>query len=259
MHPIVRSAVCDVLSAESTHVISVDSPMAALDALRDFGERVQRIRVIIDSNAAVKLEAAISGLRAAAAPRPIEVTALMPSDADATPMAGVTRVLVKPLCTPDLIHPAGQVDSASSARVRALPQPGSRGRALVVEDNAVNQEMARAMLDMLGFAVLTASNGLEGVKLAADRSFDLILMDCQMPVMDGLAAARTIRAHEPKGARVPIVALTGNAMAGDREACIAAGMDDYLAKPFSLAALRTVIDRWAGAARPTSTIHTKVR
>jgi CheY-like chemotaxis protein len=129
-----------------------------------------------------------------------------------------------------------------------MPPSGSRGRALVVEDNAVNQEMARAMLDMLGFHVITASNGHEGVlAAAADPDLDLILMDCQMPVMDGLAAARAIRAAEPAGSRVPIVALTGNAMPGDREACVAAGMDDYLAKPFSLAALKAMIDRWTGA------------
>ena len=123
--------------------------------------------------------------------------------------------------------------------MRALPMSGSRGRALVVEDNAVNQEMARAMLDMLGFEVVTASNGREGVAAAAaNPDLVLILMDCQMPVMDGLAAARAIRAAEGDGRRVPIVALTGNAMPGDREACVAAGMDDYLAKPFSLTALR---------------------
>ncbi len=258
MHPIVRSAVCDVLSAESMHVICVDSPIAAIEALADFGTRVSRIRVVIDSNAAARMESTVSGLRAAAAPRTLEVIALMPSDADAAPMAGVTRTLVKPLCTADLLPVAGQADSAPSVRVRALPVSGSRGRALVVEDNAVNQEMTRAMLDMLGFTVLTASNGLEGVKVATAASdLDLILMDCQMPVMDGLAAARAIRAQEPKGTRVPIVALTGNAMAGDREACIAAGMDDYLAKPFSLAALKALIDRWASAA--TQTARTKAR
>jgi CheY-like chemotaxis protein len=129
-----------------------------------------------------------------------------------------------------------------------LPASGSRGRALVVEDNAVNQEMARAMLDMLGFNVTTASNGREGVSAAAaDRDLKLILMDCQMPVMDGLAAARAIRAAETGSMRVPIVALTGNAMPGDREACVAAGMDDYLAKPFSLSALKAMIDKWTGA------------
>jgi CheY-like chemotaxis protein len=84
------------------------------------------------------------------------------------------------------------------------------------------------------------------VRAAAGAAFTLILMDCQMPVMDGLAATRAIRAAEAAGTRVPIVALTGNAMPGDREACMAAGMDDYLGKPFSLSALRALIDRWAG-------------
>ena len=127
-------------------------------------------------------------------------------------------------------------------------EAGSRGRALVVEDSAVNQEVARAMLDMLGFHVTTASNGQEGVRAAAaDPDLDLILMDCQMPIMDGLAAARAIRIAEAGSSRVPIVAMTGNAMPGDREACLAAGMDDYLAKPFSLASFRAMIDRWTGS------------
>jgi CheY-like chemotaxis protein len=167
-------------------------------------------------------------------------------------------VLVKPFCTGDLVS-AVVVDTAQSTRLRALPQSGSRGRALVVEDNAVNQEMARAMLDMLGFRVTTASNGHEGVlAAAADPELNLILMDCQMPVMDGLAAARAIRAAETNGARVPIVALTGNAMPGDREACVAAGMDDYLAKPFSLTALRTMIDRWTAPCASASESRSSV-
>src|SRR5207342_2848774 len=113
--------------------------------------------------------------------------------------------------------------------------------------NAINQEMARAMLDMLGFDVTTASNGHEGMlAAAADPGLVLILMDCEMPVMDGLSATRVIRSAETGGRHVPIVALTGNAMPGDREACVAAGMDDYLAKPFSLTALRNVIDKWTG-------------
>jgi len=247
MHPVIRSAVCDTISVDCSHVISVDSSIGALEALQDFGPRISRIRLVIDSNAAAKMEQAVSGFRAAASPRAVEVIALMPPDADATPPAGVNRSLVKPLCTPDLTTTLVPVDTAQSTRIRALPTSGSRGRALVVEDNAVNQEMARAMLDMLGFHVTTASNGHEGVlAAAADPELDLILMDCQMPVMDGLAAARAIRESEAEGTRVPIVALTGNAMPGDREACVAAGMDDYLAKPFSLTALKTMIDRWTG-------------
>jgi CheY-like chemotaxis protein len=109
------------------------------------------------------------------------------------------------------------------------------------------------MLDMLGFDVITASNGREGVAAAvAEEELAVILMDCQMPVMDGLAAARAIRAAENGGRRVPIIALTGNAMPGDREACVAAGMDDYLAKPFSLSALRAMLDRWAGPGAPAA-------
>jgi CheY-like chemotaxis protein len=171
--------------------------------------------------------------------------ALLPPDADATPITGVSRSLVKPLCTADLLKTSLPVDATQTLRVRSLPVSGARGRALVVEDNAVNQEMARAMLDMMGFHVVTASNGQEGVHAAAaDPGLDLIFMDCQMPVMDGLSAARAIRAREDAGHRVPIVALTGNAMPGDREACVAAGMDDYLAKPFSLTALRAMVDKW---------------
>ena len=249
LHPVVRNAVCETISVDTAHVISVDSAIGAVEALADFSPRVSRIRVVIDSNAAARLEQAVSGLRAAAAPRQLEVIALLPPDADAAPPAGVDRVLVKPLCTADLLG-AGP-DTATSLRIRVLPVTGSRGRALVVEDNAVNQEMARAMLDMLGFTVSTASNGREGVAAAvADPDLDLILMDCQMPVMDGLAAARAIRAlegaAERQGSRVPIVALTGNAMPGDREACVAAGMDDYLAKPFSLTALKAMLDKWTG-------------
>jgi two-component system sensor histidine kinase/response regulator len=221
--------------------------ICAIEALRDFGPRIGRVRIVVDSTPTAQLEQIVSGLRAAAAPRPVEVIALMPPDADATAPRGVDRALVKPLCTVDLISGSTPADSATSTRVRALPVAGSRGRALGGADHVVNQEMARAMLDMLGFQVTTASNGQEGVNAAAaDPELDLILMDCQMPVMDGLAAARAIRKAEPAGSRVPIVALTGNAMPGDREACVAAGMDDYLAKPFSLTALRATIDRWTG-------------
>jgi len=250
LHPVIRSPVCDAISVECSHVISVDSSTSAVEALQDFGPRISRIRFVIDSNAAAKMEHTATLLRAAAAPRLVEIIAFMPPDADASPPAGVNRALVKPLCIPDLIATSAPADASQSTRVRALPQSGSRGRALVVEDNAVNQEMARAMLDMLGFHVTTASNGHEGVlAAAADPDLNLILMDCQMPVMDGLAAARAIRIAEAGVSRVPIVALTGNAMPGDREACMAAGMDDYLAKPFSLAALRAMIDRWAGASK----------
>jgi PAS domain S-box-containing protein len=247
LHPLIRAAVKETLGAGNPNVVAADSPAEAVEALRAFGPRIRRVRIVIDASATSRLDAAASSLRAAAAPRAVEVIALLPPDAESTAPPGVNRCLVKPLVTVDLVAGLPPPDAAPSTRVRVLPPNGSRGRALVVEDNAVNQEMARAMLDMLGFQVLTASNGQEGVLAAAENpDLVLILMDCQMPVMDGLAAARAIRAAEPAGARVPIVALTGNAMPGDREACVAAGMDDYLAKPFSLTALRSMLDRWTG-------------
>jgi PAS domain S-box-containing protein len=247
LHPVIRRAVIETVAAESAHVFGADTAAQAAEALKDLGAEVSRVRVVVDGAAAI--EQAVNALRAAAGTRQLEVIALLPPDADVAPLPGVTRTLVKPLCTPDLVAPLAALDAAQSMSVRVLPARGSRGRALVVEDNLVNQEMARAMLDMMGFEVATASNGEEGVRAAAaDPDLAIILMDCQMPVMDGLAAVRTIRAAEPAGKRIPIVALTGNAMPGDREACIAAGMDDYLAKPFSLTALRGTLDKWTGAA-----------
>jgi PAS domain S-box-containing protein len=249
LHLIMQNAVREVVARECAQVVCVDGAPAAIETLSALGPRIRRVRLIIDSSATSRLEQTVATFRAAAGARQVEVIALLPPDADATPAPGVSRCLVKPLCTPDLSGTNVVADTAQSTRIRALPTRGSRGRALVVEDNAVNQEMARAMLDMLGFHVLTASNGQEGVQaVAANPELDLIFMDCQMPVMDGLAAARAIREAESGRARVPIVALTGNAMPGDREACVAAGMDDYLAKPFSLSALRAMVDKWTQAA-----------
>jgi CheY-like chemotaxis protein len=254
VHPVIRAAVSEVLLGSCAQVFTVDSAASASDALRKLGAQVTALRAVIDADDIPDVGQAIGALRAAAEHREVEIIVLKPPNADTTVPEGASRVLVKPLLTPDLTAPAASAETSQSQKVRALPRSGSRGRALVVEDNAVNQEMARYMLDMLGFTVTTASNGQEGVlAAAADPNLNIILMDCQMPVMDGLAAARAIRAGEPSDRHVPIVALTGNALPGDREACVAAGMDDYLAKPFSLSALRGVIDKWTGDAAPSVT------
>jgi len=105
-------------------------------------------------------------------------------------------------------------------------------RILVVEDNPVNQEVALGMIEKIGFQASVADNGLEGLEKLEQEHFDLVLMDCQMPVLDGYAATRQLRESEPKGVRKPVIALTANAMTGDEEKCLAAGMDDYLPKPF---------------------------
>lgn len=117
------------------------------------------------------------------------------------------------------------------------------GRILLVEDNPVNQAVALGMLESFGIEVVIANNGKDGVREASAQSFDVILMDCQMPVMDGFIATASIREDEAvRGTvRTPIVALTANAIKGDRERCLAAGMDDYLTKPFTAERLHAAL------------------
>ncbi|MCU0836971.1 MAG: ATP-binding protein [Chromatiaceae bacterium] len=115
---------------------------------------------------------------------------------------------------------------------------------LLVEDHAVNRALAEAQLRNLGCQVSLARDGAEALAAVAAQAFDLILMDCQMPVMDGLEATRRLRSREVPGQRVPIIAVTANAMEGDREACLAAGMDDFLAKPYRRAELAALLARW---------------
>jgi len=121
-----------------------------------------------------------------------------------------------------------------------------RGSVLLVEDNELNATLAKDLLDVLGLEVTLAVDGRQAVAASAAGRFDIVLMDCQMPVMDGYAATRAIRAQERERGlrRLPIVAVTANALAGDRETCLAAGMDDHLAKPYTAAQLREVLATW---------------
>ncbi|HEU4324344.1 MAG TPA: response regulator [Roseiflexaceae bacterium] len=138
--------------------------------------------------------------------------------------------------------------AAATARPQRLAAPA---RLLLVEDNPVNQQLTTRQIERLGYRAELAQNGREALSLIAHspEPFDLILMDCQMPELDGFATTIAIRAWEkPGGRRVPIVAMTANAMAGDREACLEAGMDDYLSKPVQQATLGEMLARWLSAA-----------
>lgn len=118
---------------------------------------------------------------------------------------------------------------------------GEGQRVLLVEDNPVNQSVIEAMLRSLGFEVSVALDGAQAVEMAGQQSFAAILMDCRLPLMDGYEATRRIRQH---GAQLPIIALTANALQGDRERCLAAGMNDYLSKPFKRTDLQRILQRW---------------
>jgi CheY-like chemotaxis protein len=124
---------------------------------------------------------------------------------------------------------------------------------LLVEDDRINQLMAEGILEKLGCQVVIVDNGYAAIDAATSRHFDVILMDCQMPGIDGLEATARIRMAEHKLARTPtrIVAVTANAMLGDREICLTASMDDYLAKPFSLEQMRAILLANSGPARGT--------
>jgi CheY-like chemotaxis protein/HPt (histidine-containing phosphotransfer) domain-containing protein len=123
-------------------------------------------------------------------------------------------------------------------------------KVLLVEDSPVNLEVASGMLEALGCDVVTASDGTLGVEYALGRHFDVVLMDCQMPLMDGYEATRRIRASESANGRpaVPIVAVTANALPGDRERCLDSGMTDFISKPFTIRKLQAVMLAVTGSA-----------
>jgi signal transduction histidine kinase/CheY-like chemotaxis protein len=134
------------------------------------------------------------------------------------------------------------------------------GTVLVAEDNPVNQLVIQAMLEELGMTVSVVEDGAQAVAALSAQPVDLVLMDCQMPVMDGYEATRTIRASMPERAQVPIIALTANAFAEDRQRCIDAGMDDYLAKPVAATSLAAMLVRHLGvASRPAAAQATAAR
>jgi signal transduction histidine kinase/AmiR/NasT family two-component response regulator len=132
-----------------------------------------------------------------------------------------------------------EAKAAAEPAVAAL-----RGRVLLAEDNLVNQKVATRLLERLGMRVDIAVNGKEAVEMAGAERYDVIFMDCQMPAMDGYEATVLIRAKGGSLARIPIVALTAHAMEDDRQRCLDAGMDDYIAKPIAPQIVRQVLERW---------------
>jgi CheY-like chemotaxis protein len=163
--------------------------------------------------------------------------------------------------------------AVTTERASTVPPPFAHARLLLAEDNPVNQEVALTMLKLLGCQVNIANNGQEALKALARATYDLVLMDCQMPEMDGFEATKAIRARESQllvrketiqksaltaghwplaTGHVPIIALTANARSGDRERCLAAGMDDYLSKPFSYEKLHEILCRWLPQATQVS-------
>ncbi len=209
---------------------------------------------------------AISDLTGRDAPRVIIVSAYGRNHLiEQSHGSGVADFLVKPVSQSTLfnaltrvlhIH-AGEADQAAN-RPEFEWSPALHGaRVLVVDDNEINRQIASELLSGAGMSVECATNGREAVEAAAANGYDAIFMDVQMPVLDGFAATREIRSG-PGGARVSIIAMTANAMAGDRERCLEAGMDDYVSKPIDVQQLVSVSNRLIDASSPPASGTTTV-
>ena len=190
---------------------------------------------------------------------PVLLLTAQGAERTAAEQPGIASVMAKPIRQSRLYDAIAEAvgrktDAPTSADRRAAAVPdearseSARARSsppiLIVEDNPTNQIVAVRTLANRGYATEVAANGREALDLLARRPFGLVLMDCQMPVMDGYSATREIRRLEPSEHRTPVVAMTAHAMEGDREKCLAAGMDDYLSKPFDPEKLEIILAKW---------------
>ena len=176
----------------------------------------------------------------------------LPGDAARCRQLGVAAYLAKPIKQSELLNtilrvlgaPAAEAEQAALADEQLIGEAARPLRILVVEDNLVNQKFAVRLLEKCGHTVLMATNGRQAVDVVARYEFDVVLMDVQMPEMDGFEATAAIRERErTNGAHLPIIAMTADAMKGDAERCLAAGMDAYIAKPIRSSTLFSLIDR----------------
>ncbi|MFN8523868.1 MAG: response regulator [Chloroflexota bacterium] len=232
---------------------------AALDALRGAAQRGTRFDVLVAEAMTVgdsgeELMAVVQSDPSLSSTALVRLTLQRAAAATAASIPANVLALQKPVRALHLYDtlvratgrsgtygPRGDVVARSDGAAHT-----DRLRLLLVEDNLVNQKVTLRLLARLGFEAEAVNDGKAAVEVTGVRAFDLVLMDCQMPVMDGFEATELIREREATEgrSRVPIIAMTAAAMSGDRERCLAAGMDDYVSKPASLAQLRDTVARW---------------
>jgi CheY-like chemotaxis protein len=245
-----RTALQASLEHLGTCVDAVSGPADALQLLaRAAHARMAYSACFVDTDV---LQAGESGLSRALEAARIKIVSVgvmggrRRTDATAADAANLNRPvrlgqLRHCLATPADDAAAKQASAATQAKAVT---PTTGGRVLIVEDNIVNQRIAVRMVEQLGFEVDLAVNGVEAIEATARREYTAVLMDGEMPELDGFAATRLIRERERErhdGRRVPIVAMTASAMAGDREQCVEAGMDEYVTKPITIERLRDVL------------------
>ena len=252
-----REFLATLLASWHMAVTTVSDGPAALEEAAAASERGRPYELFLLDHRMPGLDGQQTALRLRQDPRCSGAPIVLLSSIDMTMntqrdlRSGVDDWLTKPVrqgrlqsCLARVLGRTGGLEVAPSAppttRATAVPL-----RVLLVEDSLVNQEVALGMLEVLGVTAEAVDNGLEAVEQAERRAFDVLLMDCQMPGMDGYEATRRIRAAELAAGQpaVPIVALTANALQGDREKCLAAGMTDFVSKPFTLDQLQKALDR----------------
>jgi signal transduction histidine kinase/CheY-like chemotaxis protein len=238
---------------------SFESGPQALHELRALAETEDRFEVAIVDMMMPGMDGATvaAEIRADPALRAMTVILLSSAGRSDKPVPGVDLELVKPVRPShlfDALHSLLAARPERAARRRSvedepIPTDGAQrsARILVVEDNAANVKVAVRMVERLGYRADVAGNGVEAVRVLGQVHYDAVLMDCQMPEMDGYEAARAIRRNETDGRRTPIIAMTASALSGDRERCLAAGMDDYISKPVRLHVVAAVLERWLKA------------
>lgn len=245
----------------------VRSGPEVLDLLRCGSEDLPFDLALLDMEATdgIELAQAITGRAEGAQPRLVLLTSLgRRGDAKMAKEAGVAAYLTKPIRDRQLHDCLVAVMTQDRTRSQICPQHGALPlitrhslaeteakadlRILLAEDNVVNQKVAVRLFQRLGYRIDVVTNGRDVVEALSRIRYDVVFMDCQMPEMDGFEATRFIRGREHSN-RVPIIAMTANALQGDRERCLAAGMDDYIAKPISIEALAEALDRLSSQRR----------
>ena len=254
-----REIFADQLGSWSADYHCVESAAAALDALRTAASDGRPYTLLVLDMHMPGTDGLTLAHEIAADPAIAPVRRLMLSsvaddiDAQAFRDAGIERYLTKPVRQSELYNALVDVLGGGRSSISSLGRRAQRrqpecfqGRALLVEDNSVNREVALELLAPTGVTVDVAEDGLAAIDAFRRARFNIVFMDCQMPNMDGFEATAAVRVCEQETGRprVPVIALTANALAGDRERCLAAGMDDYLAKPFNAAQLQTMLARW---------------
>lgn len=259
-----REAIAAILESAGVQAATAE-PSGALSEIRRAADGQQPYTVAVIANRenardGPELAAAIAADRSLAAMR-VVTTCPFSADTPRIPaQPGVNACITRPVTPSALLDAIAKLigageDGEPHRVVSTRPAAADAMRILVAEDNAINRRLAKMQLENLGYLADVAGDGREAVDAHIAHGYPIILMDCEMPRLDGYAATREIRQRESGGPRTIVIAMTAHAVEDARDKCLAAGMDDYIAKPVTLEVLRRAIERWAPAVRGQSVIH----